>query len=99
MRTYQKFVVEPIKMKYMYQEEQVFRTTYIYEQAEQTQDARKSIAKFVSKLDEKDAWLKTYLYRQYQKPYEDGQTDREYMIHRCNRHLGQTEMERSWKKQ
>lgn len=89
---------QEIKYKYIYQGDRATRFTHQFEYQEQTQTDRAEIENFSNTIDKvEDAWLKTYIDRYYRTPAEDGQTNVDYMIERCERLYTWEEMTKSWR--
>jgi len=86
------------KYKYIYQDDRAMRRTHLFEYHEQDELDREAIKNFAEKIDEKqDGWLKQYITQYYRTPADDGQTNVDYMIERCERLYTWEEMERSWR--
>ena len=86
------------KYKYIYQDDRATRRTHIFEYQEQDEIDRQDIKEFAERIDEKtDGWLKQYITSYYRTPCDDGQTNVDYMIQRCERLYAWEEMERSWR--
>jgi hypothetical protein len=86
------------KYKYIYQGDRATRYTHQFEYHEQDEIGREDIKQFADKIDEKqDGWLKQYITQYYRTPADDGQTNVDYMIQRCERLYTWEEMQRSWR--
>jgi len=82
--------------KYMYQDFKGKRLTYIYEDSEAGRTDKQAVAKFIDKCAKKDLWLSGYIQQRYASKMLDGQTERDYMIHRHASLLSTLQGKASW---
>ncbi len=95
----QKKLENVVLYKYLYQDYN--KQVYMYNRAENTEDDNRDINKFIDNMDKDETVspdLKEYIKLFYASKQEDGQTQVDYMINRCESIYGRNEMEISWKK-